>query len=600
MKPSALAIVWCLALGTALPAVAQDPPTQSESEIEKPAAPAKPDDAVVRIGVLDVRTRTGSSNEVTAALRDALAEGLSKYRVQVVEDHPAVVAAHGQGAEARYKLGLQKATKYLRAGEAAYKKFDSKTAEKRLRRAADLYEQSAAGMRGPDELTQTYLLMARVFFATNREMLARDIFKRLVQLQPDLSLDVASYPPAMIKTFDSVKREVLSSPLGTLSVTSKPKGFVYLDAQKRGEAPQELINLPAGVHLLVVRRTGYAPFVQRVDVTSFRQEKVEAILALDRHPQLHLVVAPDSYSELQRTNPGLSAYLRSLAKEARLDLVAVATAAPAEGGLKLVARMYAPDGDALTPPREFKIDPSPPKSLDAVAQALLTDAAESQLIPALAARRNVRSGGGALDETRAWRGHAAFVPTVNVATTSSRNFPAIPGAGLRVGLVRRITGRLVVSAETGADSVIEPKMTLRDETGAVIADKVDGVNGIFTSIPVEVSGRYYIGVRTLAPYVAIGGGVSWDMLFFQEQLDFDEIAAPGGLGWRAYAATGADWALSTDAGLFGELRVSYGQVGVGDAALDVINTPQNPDGELPIEAGDPLGFRLVLGYLRVF
>lgn len=588
----ASSVICLIAIGA--PATAQEDPQPTPTARDNGDAEREP-----RVAVLDVRTTKGGSNDVTRKLRSALVSGVYKYRVQVVEDHPAVVAAHGQGAELRYELGLLKAKKYLAAGEAAYKKFDSKTAETRLRKAADLYEANAAGMRSPDALIDTYLLLARVFFATNRELLARDIFKRLVQLKPELTLDVANYPPAMIKSFKSVKAEVLSSPLGTLSVDSHPPGIVYLDGRKRGNTPLELINLPAGVHLLVVRRTGFAPHVQKVDVTSFRQEKVEADLVLDRHPQAHMITLPANHADLEKMNDGLVEYLDAVAKEARLDLIAFATAAPLQNGVELQARLYASKEHTITPVRSFEVGRSP-NSLDDVADRLLNDAADEQLIPTLAARRNVRSGGGALDETKKYRGHIAFSPGVNVATGTAVNFPEFPGASIRVGAVRRMTGRIVLSAETGFDNVVQPRMKLTDIDGVVVADEVDGVTGIYTGVPLEVGARYYLGIRKFAPYVAAGGGARLDTLLFQEQLDFDEIRAPIGVGWNVFAALGGDWALKTDTGLFGELRLTYGQVGIQDAEREVINTPESPDGVLPIDAGDPIGIRLVFGYLKVF
>ena len=569
---------------------------------QKPEADASvvDDSAGSRVSVLDVRTAAGGTNRTTKELRQAFVRSFQKYRIQVVQDHPAIVAAHGRGADAKYKTGLARAKKYLSQGKRLYAKFDSKGAESSLQRAADQFEENAAGMRTSKDLVATYLLLARVFFATNRELQARDIFKRLVQLQPDLNLGIAEYPPQMIKTFKAVKNDVLSSPLGTLKVESDPIGaLVYLDARKRGQTPIELINLPAGIHLLVVRRTGYAPFVRRVDITSFRQEKINATLQLDRHPRTHLIMEHETLQAMRRKDKSLVEYLESVSGEARLNLLTVITASPVTDGLEIKSRWFA-NGKALTPVRTHLLPARrSSQAIDALTDSMLQEAAEAGHIPALHARRNVKSGGGALDPTRPYRVHVGLAPHYILNGSSVRNFPTTAGAGIRLGIVRRITGRLIAGVETGVDTIFQPRLELKDAAGVTLADPEDNVAGIYTSIPLELNARYYISVGTFAPYAFLGGGVRWDMLFFSEQLEFDDISAPAGLGWSAFGGIGADYALGTGSGLYAEARVGYGQIGVGDGELDTLSTPQNPDSTIPITAGN-IGLRIVMGYLMVF
>ena len=119
-----------------------------------------------------------------------------------------------------------------------------------------------------------------------------------MQLQPDLVLNRAEYPPGMIAVFDDVKKATLSSPLGTMNIDSVPSpARVFLDARDRGATPVELVNIPAGIHVVTVRRPGYASWSRPVDVTSFRVDKLQAELVLDRFSNLDQI--GEHTSELQ-------------------------------------------------------------------------------------------------------------------------------------------------------------------------------------------------------------------------------------------------------------------------------------------------------------
>ena len=65
-------------------------------------------------------------------------------------------------------------------------------------------------------------------------------------------------------------------PSGTLLVTSDAGGDVYVDGQRRDAAPAIITGIPAGEHVVEVRKEGLAPWRQTVNVPAGQQAKVAA------------------------------------------------------------------------------------------------------------------------------------------------------------------------------------------------------------------------------------------------------------------------------------------------------------------------------------
>ncbi|HVO31200.1 MAG TPA: PEGA domain-containing protein [bacterium] len=564
-----------------------------------PAAAFAADEAP-GVAILDVRPANGVTMEQAEIVRRAVSNGLSDYRVRVVEDHPAVIAAHGPGAEGASAPALTQARARAKEGKKLLDDLDPAGAEQKLRQAADLFEANAGALSSPADLIGTDLLLARVFFATEREVLARDIFRRVVQLQPDLTLDRAVYPPGMISVYEDVKKQVLSSPLGALNVQAVPSpAKVYLDGRDRGSTPLDLVNIVAGVHTLTVRRPGYAPWVRPVDVTTFRVDKINAELVLDRHPSLEAAFVP--HGEEQKDGMGLTVgdYVSAVAVAANLDVVLLGRVSRSSGSNLLELRAYRASTKTWGEVMKFPFAGRPPRAFDGPAGSMLEAAAAAGWIPAIAARRNVAAGGGALDETARMALRLSVAPGVRVAGKST-NFPSAPSAGFRVGLDYRLSSRLLLSAETGFDSMAQSRAVLVDGSGSVVAPSSANIQSVYNSIPLDLGGRFFFGVGNLAPYATAGLGVRFDQLTFRESLPFDTIHGSSGLGLGAFAGAGFDYALGLRDGLFAESRVSAGTVGVGNAVLHTASSPPTPDRTLPVKPGLLTTFRISIGYLRVF
>jgi hypothetical protein len=73
-----------------------------------------------------------------------------------------------------------------------------------------------------------------------------------------------------------VSLERAEAPAGTLLVTSDAGGEVWLDGAKKDAAPAIITGVPAGEHVIEVRKEGLAPWRQTVTVVSGQQAKVAA------------------------------------------------------------------------------------------------------------------------------------------------------------------------------------------------------------------------------------------------------------------------------------------------------------------------------------
>jgi hypothetical protein len=74
-----------------------------------------------------------------------------------------------------------------------------------------------------------------------------------------------------------VALEKAEAPAGTLLVTSDAGGDVYVDGQRRDAAPAIITGVPAGDHVIEVRKEGLAPWRQTVTVPPGQQAKVAAV-----------------------------------------------------------------------------------------------------------------------------------------------------------------------------------------------------------------------------------------------------------------------------------------------------------------------------------
>lgn len=549
------------------------------------------------IGVLDVRAPDPLLTPDAPAAREALARGLSQFRVRVVEDAAAVRAAHSAGTGVEIARGLGAAHAVATEARMLFEQQDPASAEAKFREAVKLFEANAAGLDRPDDLVDAYLYLARIFFATQREPLVRDVFRRVVQLVPERALDHRVYPSGFLKIYADVKFQVLANPQGSLEVVSVPApAKVFLDGRERGVTPLTLVNIPPGVHALAVKRTGFAPFFRPVDVTSFRVDTIRAELVTDRHPDLELAMVPKGEEVVDSLGLSLSDYLDSVASAAGLDVVVVGDLVKKGSETKIRARAYRPLDRSWRPVESIAFTGRPPERLDHLAEKVLLSAVRAGWIPPLSARRTPAAGGGALDSSvpyglRVSGGAAALV------AGSSPQFPSGPAAGVRLGFDVRLRARLVLGVESGLEGSAERRMVLSDEEGAVVTTRQSSVTGVHTSVPLDLGVRWYLGISEWAPYVSAAAGIRYDRLSLEEPLRCDRFTPSAGLGYGARAGMGLEHAVGPRSGFFLEARLQADHVGVEDVTLHTCNYP---DRRIQVAPGTLVRSQIAAGYLVIF
>jgi len=147
----------------------------------------------------------------------------------------------------------------------------------------------------------------------------QEAFRRLLVHDRRAQLDRSLFPPAMVGTFEAVRRDVVEGPRGSLSVFTTPShGKVYVDGVFRGVSPCTVERLPAGRHLVVVRKVGYLIWGGTAQVESGEEQKT----------RVRLVELPDTAQLLEDLNvvaaeldedDELPAGLRERAAEGGLD-----------------------------------------------------------------------------------------------------------------------------------------------------------------------------------------------------------------------------------------------------------------------------------------
>lgn len=554
-----------------------------------PARAADPPDPA--LAVLDVHAADPSLQQSADSVRRALARSFAKYRVRVVEDHPAVLAARSQQDQAAAEAALARARAHAKEGLRLYEKQDPAASERELRAAIGLFEPNAGWLASSGDLVGAYLTLARIFFATERELAAREVFRRVVQLAPDLTLDRAVYPSALIAIHDGVRAQLVSGLLGSLSVESDPSpARVFLDGIERGVTPMEVVNIPPGIHSLKLSRPGFVTHVEPIEVVSYRVDRASTRLEPQRHPHLGSAFTPGGAKDADALGTTVAEWVGEIADRARLDLAIVGQVTRGPGGVELRVRAFGRDGGI------GEVRTGRPGSLDALAEAVLLEAAGRSWIAPLAARRNVASGGGALDTSAPWAVTIALQPHARIAG-ASRSFPRAPGAGLRAGIDRRLLPAVVVFGATGVEAQAQSGIVLRDESGAPLPGNDEGVGAIYASVPLEAGARWYGGVGRLAPYAAASAELRLDLVSWRERLPRDRLSSNPGIGWAGSLGGGVERALDSRSAVFADARVHASRVGVTRATL---RSDGHAPRSIPVDAGTAVAVRVQVGYRKVF
>jgi hypothetical protein len=146
-------------------------------------------------------------------------------------------------------------------------------------------------IRDFDTLAKAYLFRADLANARGDTTTAEDSYLVAARLGGDLELDATTTSPLVIEGYRTAHELLANSPTGALTIVTDPPGsLVWIDGQRRGEAPLT-VTLPAGPHLAKAQLPGYDAWAAQVPVLADDNKQVE-IFMLKTSPMDLAAVAP--------------------------------------------------------------------------------------------------------------------------------------------------------------------------------------------------------------------------------------------------------------------------------------------------------------------
>ncbi len=205
----------------------------------------------------------------------------AQKKVEVV-DGPSVTAAGGArplDARAQAKA-IGEAERQASKADAAMKRLRFKAAVKRYRKALADYEKNLVYLDDFSRLVDTRVDLAVALFRTHQENEGEHLLAEVIALDPDKKLDPQKYPPLFRRTYQAIRKKLLSLTRCASSVVSTPAGAeVFFDGKQVGKTPLLLKNMVRGLHFVKVVAPGAAPYASQIHASPASVAKVDASLA---------------------------------------------------------------------------------------------------------------------------------------------------------------------------------------------------------------------------------------------------------------------------------------------------------------------------------
>jgi hypothetical protein len=275
--------------------------------------------------------------------------GLERFRRQAgftVLDTDEILRGAG---EAHPSPDFIKASKALGKGLADYENLDLARAVAELTLAAETFEKVPAEVETDPRrgyiTALTYLGAAQILSGELQQ--GQEAFQRLLVYDRRVQLDQSIFPPSMARTFESVRRLVLSGAEGELSLFSMPgQARVYIDGLFKGVTPCTAEHLATGRHLLVVRKTGFETWQGSVVVEAGGENKLRCRL-LDIPGGEELTQSLARFTSGMENAKRLSGELRRILSGIGLNIVALGRLAQSGQQVFVCLRLYAVESGML-------------------------------------------------------------------------------------------------------------------------------------------------------------------------------------------------------------------------------------------------------------
>ncbi|RJO67852.1 MAG: PEGA domain-containing protein [Myxococcales bacterium] len=187
--------------------------------------------------------------------------------------------ALGDRGGANEDAQAKKAQQALSDGIASYNNVQLDEAIESLEEAVDLYGPLMDYPEYRSRAEDAMIHLAAAYVLNGEAKSGQDIFTRLLQSKPNLSIKDKGFPPGVEETFDKAKSELADAPSASLNLSSKPsKMAVFMDGHFRGLTPIKLDNLAVGGHYLKVSEPAYQEYASKVTLYKGMAKKIGADL----------------------------------------------------------------------------------------------------------------------------------------------------------------------------------------------------------------------------------------------------------------------------------------------------------------------------------
>ena len=130
------------------------------------------------------------------------------------------------------------------------------------------YREGIGSLRDNRYLLISHLYLGMALMVLGRKQEGENFIREMVVLDANRSqrrLSPTEFPPEVLSIHRKVTKQVLSAPMGNVSISFKPENAkIYVDAVLQDPKGKASIDLPVGEHFVVVEKKGFRQFSKRI------------------------------------------------------------------------------------------------------------------------------------------------------------------------------------------------------------------------------------------------------------------------------------------------------------------------------------------------
>lgn len=228
-----------------------------------------------RLMVLALPGKALTPEEQDKVMAGLVEQARKQYRLKVLSGRAvrrAIFGTLGSGIE-EASMAFEAE---VEAGKHAYRNLQIGKAIRALEKARSRLAFCGPELREGGTLVDLFLFSGLAMLAQGEPAKAAGEFRLAISMNPSLQLDVSRYPPDILSTFNTAKRQLLSAPPVKVKFVSLPEGArVSLDGRQIGSTPMEA-PIYLGQHFIRIEKTGYSAWT--LSISGVAPDAVRALL----------------------------------------------------------------------------------------------------------------------------------------------------------------------------------------------------------------------------------------------------------------------------------------------------------------------------------